>query len=121
MASPSRLVACSNSNLHPLVVRSITVSRFRPNDPLLSKLSEMGVSRSVFAERFVALTKATPQQYLTNLRMRLASQWISREKLPLDEVADRLGYASVAAFSRAFKRTTGKSPGAIRHIDYASP
>jgi len=83
--------------------------------------SEMGVSRSVFAERFVALTKATPQQYLTNLRMRLASQWISREKLPLDEVADRLGYASVAAFSRAFKRTTGKSPGAIRHIDYASP
>ena len=84
-------------------------------------VSEMGVSRSVFAERFVALTKATPQQYLTNLRMRLASQWISREKLPLDEVADRLGYASVAAFSRAFKRTTGKSPGAIRHIDYASP
>ena len=83
--------------------------------------SEMGVSRSVFAERFVVLTKATPQQYLTNLRMRLASQWISREKLPLDEVADRLGYASVAAFSRAFKRTTGKSPGAIRHIDYASP
>lgn len=83
--------------------------------------TEMGMSRSVFAERFVELTKSTPQQYLTNLRMRLASQWISRENLSLDEVADRLGYASVAAFSRAFKRTTGKSPGAIRHIDYASP
>jgi AraC-like DNA-binding protein len=83
--------------------------------------SEMGVSRSVFAERFAELTKSTPQHYLTNLRMRLASQWIGRENLSLDEVADRLGYASVAAFSRAFKRTTGKSPGAIRHIDYASP
>ncbi|WP_430475677.1 AraC family transcriptional regulator [Thalassospira lucentensis] len=83
--------------------------------------SEMGMSRSVFAERFVALTKSTPQHYLTNLRMRLASQWIARDNLSLDDVADRLGYASVAAFSRAFKRTTGKSPGAIRHIDYASP
>ncbi|RCK21351.1 AraC family transcriptional regulator [Thalassospira profundimaris] len=83
--------------------------------------SEMGMSRSVFAERFVELTKATPQQYLTNLRMRLASQWIGRENLSLDEVAERLGYASVAAFSRAFKRTTGKSPGAIRHMDYAAP
>ncbi|MAL40674.1 MAG: AraC family transcriptional regulator [Thalassospira sp.] len=83
--------------------------------------SEMGMSRSVFAERFVELTKATPQQYLTNLRMRLASQWIGRENLSLDEVSERLGYASVAAFSRAFKRTTGKSPGAIRHMDYAAP
>ncbi|WP_412558092.1 AraC family transcriptional regulator [Thalassospira sp. MIT1370] len=83
--------------------------------------SEMGMSRSVFAERFVELTKATPQQYLTNLRMRLASQWIGRENLSLDEVAERLGYASVAAFSRAFKRTTGKSPGAIRHMDYSAP
>ena len=76
--------------------------------------SEMGVSRSVFAERFAELTKSTPQHYLTNLRMRLASQWIGRENLSLDEVADRLGYASVAAFSRAFKRTTGMSPGAVR-------
>lgn len=83
--------------------------------------SEMGMSRSVFAERFVELTKATPQQYLTNLRMRLASQWIGRENLSLDEVAERLGYASVAAFSRAFKRTTGKSPVAIRHMNYAAP
>lgn len=83
--------------------------------------SEMGMSRSVFAERFVELTKTTPQHYLTNLRMRLASQWIGREDLSVDEVADRLGYASAAAFSRAFKRTTGMSPGAVRRADYAAP
>lgn len=76
--------------------------------------SEMGVSRSVFAERFAAMTQSTPQQYLTNLRMRIASQWIGRDNLTLDDVADRLGYGSVAAFSRAFKRTTGQSPGAVR-------
>ena len=77
--------------------------------------SEMGVSRSVFAERFTELTHSTPQQYLGNLRMRLASQWISQDNLNLDEIADRLGYSSTASFSRAFKRMTGISPGAVRN------
>lgn len=77
--------------------------------------SEMGVSRSVFAERFTELTHSTPQQYLGNLRMRLASQWISQDNLSLDEIADRLGYGSAASFSRAFKRMTGISPGAVRN------
>jgi len=46
--------------------------------------------------------------------MRLASQWLTLERLPIEEVAQRLGYTSQAAFSRAFKRITGSSPGASR-------
>lgn len=74
----------------------------------------MGSSRSVFAERFLAVTGVTPVHYLTELRMRLASQWIGRDRLPIDAVAERLGYGSQAAFSRAFKRVIGSSPGAFR-------
>src|SRR5690606_12166271 len=76
--------------------------------------SEMGSSRSVFAERFLEVTGVTPLRYVTELRMRLASQWITRDRMSIDVVAERLGYGSQAAFSRAFKRTTGKSPGTIR-------
>lgn len=79
-----------------------------------SMAAEMGVSRSVFAERFLAVTGITPLRYVTELRMRLASQWLTRERLPVEDVAERLGYGSQAAFSRAFKRTTGHSPGAYR-------
>ena len=32
----------------------------------------------------------------------------------LEKVAFRLGYQSLAAFSRAFKRITGQPPGALR-------
>lgn len=76
--------------------------------------AEMGSSRSVFAERFLAVTGMTPVRYLTELRMQLAVQWIKRDGEAIETVAWRLGYGSLAAFSRAFKRTVGHSPGALR-------
>jgi AraC-like DNA-binding protein len=75
---------------------------------------EMGSSRSVFAERFLAVTGMTPLRYLTDLRMRLAAQWIGRDRMAIETAAHRLGYGSQAAFSRAFKRVIGRSPGAVR-------
>lgn len=71
----------------------------------------MGSSRTVFAERFAAATGTTPLRYLAALRMRLAAQWLARDRMPIDAVARRLGYASQAAFSRAYKRVTGVPPG----------
>jgi len=83
--------------------------------------AEMGSSRSVFAERFQAVLGIPPLRYMTELRMRLAAQWITQDKIPLDAVAQRLGYTSLAAFSRAFKRVTGEPPGALRHPRTAPP
>jgi AraC-like DNA-binding protein len=76
--------------------------------------AEMGSSRSVFAERFQTITGMTPLRYATELRMRLAEQWIGRDRVAIETVAHRLGYGSQAAFSRAFKRVTGHSPGSMR-------
>lgn len=73
----------------------------------------MGASRSVFAERFTEVTGVTPLRYLTEMRMRLASQWIGRDGVAIETAALRLGYGSQAAFSRAFKRVTGFPPGRL--------
>jgi AraC-like DNA-binding protein len=45
-------------------------------------------------------------------RKRLALLWLP--KMNIDEVAQRIGYASTPAFSRAFRRWTGQSPGAYQ-------
>lgn len=76
--------------------------------------AQMDSSRSVFAERFLAVTGMTPVRYLTELRMRLAAQWLARDREPIESVAYKLGYGSLAAFSRAFKRVVGHPPGALR-------
>ncbi|MCZ4059516.1 AraC family transcriptional regulator [Pantoea sp. LMR881] len=73
-----------------------------------------GCSRSVFAGRFLSATQMTPLRYLTELRMRLAVQRIVNNGEAVEAVAWQLGYGSLAAFSRAFKRIVGQSPGALR-------
>lgn len=84
-------------------------------DWTIAEMAElMGSSRSVFAERFTTATGVPPLRYLATIRMHLATQWLGREGLPIDEVAHRLNYQSQAAFSRAFKKFMGYPPGRLR-------
>lgn len=80
-----------------------------------------GMSRSAFSARFTALVGQSAMQYLTVWRMQLARQKLLETGLPLATIADSLGYTSEPAFSRAFKRVFGVSPGQIRHKKEASP
>ncbi len=100
----------------PRLGRALLALHRRPgHDWTVEELAAQShVSRSVFAQRFQAMLGTPPLRYAIQLRMRLASQWLSEDRLPIDTVAQRLGYTSQAAFSRAFKRVTGHSPGAAR-------
>ncbi len=71
-------------------------------------------SRSVFADRFTRIVGIAPSAYLTQLRMRLAQQWIGERSDPIEKIAWKLGYGSQAAFTRAYKRATGTTPAASR-------
>jgi AraC-like DNA-binding protein len=46
--------------------------------------------------------------------MHVAVAALKEEGATVGELAERLGYRSEAAFSRAFKRVIGASPGAFR-------
>ena len=100
----------------PKIGRAIALVHRDPSQPWsVDSLAEaVGMSRSGFAAHFRELTGETPMQYVTRWRMSLAVSWLSKEKVSIGELAGRLGYQSEAAFSRAFKRTTGKSPGRAR-------
>jgi AraC-like DNA-binding protein len=72
-----------------------------------------GMSRSSFADRFAKTVGITPIEYLLQLRMAIAKDMLRREKRSLSEVALAIGYESTSAFSTAFRRSTGISPGAF--------
>lgn len=74
----------------------------------------VGMSRSSLFSRFTELVGEPPAQYLTNWRMHLAKLELRNDELGLAQIADRVGYASEGAFSKAFKRTIGVSPSEFR-------
>ena len=73
--------------------------------------SEADLSRAAFARRFSERVGNTPLGYLTAWRMTLAALRLEGGKLPLGIIATEVGYESEAAFSRAFSKYHGVSPG----------
>jgi AraC-like DNA-binding protein len=84
-----------------------------------SLAAEVGMSRSAFAARFTELVGEPPLQYLTRWRMHKAMDLLREGRFSLAEIAERVGYESEAAFSKAFKRGVGRTPGAYRREERA--
>lgn len=75
---------------------------------------EVGLSRSVFAERFAHFAGIAPMHYLGRWRMQLAAQRLKTPGVSVAQAAVEVGYESKAAFNRAFKKYVGAPPGAWR-------
>src|SRR5579884_1210172 len=69
--------------------------------------NEVGISRSVLAERFRRYLAETPIAYLTRWRLQLGAQMLISTNSGVSQIAADVGYESEPAFNRAFKREFG--------------
>jgi AraC family transcriptional regulator, alkane utilization regulator len=101
----------------PVVGCALRLMHISPNHPwTVEELARAAaVSRSTLAQRFTTLIGEPPMQYLQGWRIQLAKHLLGQTNLSLMEIAQRTGYESQAAFSRAFKRSVGRPPAAWRH------
>jgi len=76
----------------------------------------VGLSRAAFARRFAAASGRSPRRFLTELRLALAASLLTSTDDSLAQLAERIGYTSEFAFSRAFKRRHGVAPGTFRRL-----
>jgi AraC-like DNA-binding protein len=100
----------------PFVGRALTALHRSPDrDWTIESLArEAALSRSALAERFTRFVGVPPMQYLTNWRMQLAANHLLSGTDSVAVIANRVGYDSEAAFSRAFKKLVGAPPGEWR-------
>lgn len=108
-ASPGLLRGMADRQLAPTLRRihqdpgrSMTVERLA---------QDAAMSRSTFFERFRREVGVAPMEYATSWRMALAKELL-RDDVATAEIAQRVGYSSASAFSVAFSRHVGTSPGA---------
>ena len=72
------------------------------------------LSRSAFAARFLARVGKPPATYLAHVRLDAASDLLRDTSHPVALIAECVGYASEAAFSRAFRNRYGTPPARYR-------
>ena len=77
---------------------------------------KLGMSRQTLFRKLKA-EGASFEKVLDGLRHQLALHYLSGRKVSVHETAYLVGFSDPAAFSRAFKRWTGKSPRAFRASD----
>lgn len=60
----------------------------------------------------------SPHQYLTELRLNAAKDYLINTDVPLDEVSKKCGFSSESHFHSLFKKNTGFTPGSYRRNSY---
>lgn len=83
-------------------------------DPVRALARRFHQTDRTLHRRFQATTGKSPLAYLQSLRVERARQWLESTRIPVVEIADRVGYADSRHFTRVFRRETGFTPGAYR-------
>lgn len=101
---------------HPEIGRALSLIHSQPQRrwTAASLGRAVGMSRSAFYRNFSTLVGESPGRYLTEWRMTLAAKSLRAHEASIQELSERVGYASVASFTRAFKAFHGLNPGAYR-------
>lgn len=106
----------------PEVGRALTLLHHRHGDPWTvgALAQEVGLSRTVLAERFRHFLGLSPMAYLTRWRLQVGARSLTSTNWGVAEIAAGVGYESEAAFNRAFKREYGVPPARYRQTQKAA-
>jgi AraC-like DNA-binding protein len=98
------------------VGKALALLHRKPAHPwtIAALANEVGISRSVLAERFRRYLSGTPMAYLTRWRLQLGARLLRSTSSGVAEIAAEVGYESEPSFNRAFKREFGLPPARYR-------
>jgi transcriptional regulator GlxA family with amidase domain len=96
--------------------KALAYARERLCEPLnVEQLAEAaGLSPRQFARRFLAETGQTPAKAVERLRVEAARSEVETGHAPIDQIARRAGFGDAERMRRAFLRTLGQPPQALR-------
>ncbi len=94
------VMACTQANLDTVTAGSVA--------------GAVGISERTLRRRFAALTGRSWREYVLESRLLRAMALLAEPGPTVLDVATRVGFDSVSAFARAFRRATGETPRGYR-------
>lgn len=82
--------------------------------PVAAMVALSGLPERSFARRFTRATGLTPMAYIQTLRLEEAKQMLEATDMPVEAVANEVGYEDPGFFGRLFKRRVGLTPARYR-------
>lgn len=83
---------------------------YSENISLVDVVEHININTEYFCRIFKNETNQTFINYLTDFRMKKAKELLTKSEYSINEIAAKLGYSSLAYFSRVFKKKTGQNP-----------
>ena len=91
------------------IVRS-HIEAVLPEEPVLERMAERMHMSERKLQRLLTSESTSYQKVLDAYRQEKAEQWLNDAGKSIKQVSDLLGFGNQSAFTRAFKRWTGKTP-----------
>ena len=118
----AKLISASNISYLPSAsqkkaeeARDYILQNLTQNDLRLSKIAAAAAVSEVYLRKlFHAHYGASPNQYITNARLRYAKELMHEPNLTLENIALQCGFSSLPYFCRVFKEAEGISAGEFR-------
>ncbi|WP_176706163.1 helix-turn-helix domain-containing protein [Paenibacillus hemerocallicola] len=95
-------------------VEAYLLERYEEDITLQLTADRFGITPSFLSRIFKDATGRSFSDYLLEIRMNKAMEWLAYTDWPLQHISDRLTYSTVQNFSRIFKKMTGAPPGEYR-------
>ncbi|MEU8361160.1 AraC family transcriptional regulator [Nonomuraea sp. NPDC048882] len=107
----------------PAIAAALREIHEHPEQPwTVDRLSQVaGLPKTAFTRRFTAVAGRPPMSYLIGWRLSRGARLLRETDAPLSSIARQVGYANEFAFSGAFSREYGVSPGRFRADPGADP
>jgi AraC family transcriptional regulator len=118
LVQPARLARAPDGVLPRARLKAVVdyVEEHLTDNPSLEELAAVArISPYHFARQFRAATGLPPHQFVLARRVERARQMLDQDdRLPLAQVAARVGFSDQSQFTRHFKRIVGVTPGRFR-------
>jgi len=107
----------SYQELDPRIFRAIEIieSELSGDCLLMKDISRrLRMSQNFFQRLFLREVKKTPKQFVNDLRIQRAANWLKHTDKNLDDIASELGFSDRYQFSKFFRKQTNSPPIAFR-------